>query len=131
MVTATRTKNYVAVFERDTKDNVWLARIKGLENCHAYGRTSRQADARIREALAAWLDWAPEELVITPELPRDVALLASKVSQARHDAERAGSKAQEATADAARRLVEMGVSRRDAADLLGISHQRIQQLLAS
>jgi transposase-like protein len=58
-------------------------------------------------------------------------LLASKVSRARDDAERAGSKAQEATIEAARRLAEMGVSRRDAADLLGISHQRVQQLLAS
>jgi predicted RNase H-like HicB family nuclease len=131
MVVVTRTRNYVAVFERDPKESVWLVHIKGLEDCHTYGRTIRQADARIREALGAWLDRAPEELVITPELPRDVALLANKVSQARHDAERAGSKAQEATADAARRLAEMGVSRRDAADLLGISHQRVQQLLAS
>jgi predicted RNase H-like HicB family nuclease len=131
MVVMTRTKNYVAVFERDAKENVWLVHIKDLEDCHTYGRTIRQAAARIREALAAWLNRSPEELVITPELPRDVALLASKVSRARYDAERAGSKAQETTAEAARRLAEMGVSRRDAADLLGISHQRVQQLLAS
>jgi predicted RNase H-like HicB family nuclease len=127
----TRTKNFVAVFERDADESVWLVHIKDLEGCQTYGRTIRQAAARIREALAAWLNKNPEELVITSELPRDVALLASKVSQARDDAERAGSKAQEATIEAARRLAEMGVSRRDAADLLGISHQRVQQLLAS
>jgi len=131
MVAVTRAKNFVAVFEHDAEDNVWLVHIKDLENCHTYGRTIRQADARIREALAAWLDRSPEELVITSELPRDVALLASRVSQARHDAERAGSKAQQATIEAARRLAEMGLSRRDAADLLGISHQRVQQLLSS
>ena len=127
----TRTKNFVAVFERDADESVWLVHIKDLEGCQTYGRTIRQAAARIREALAAWLNKNPEELVITAELPREVALLASKVSQARDDAERAGSKAQEATIEAARRLAEMGVSRRDAADLLGISHQRVQQLLAS
>jgi predicted RNase H-like HicB family nuclease len=131
MVVMTRTGNFVAVFEQDVEDNVWLVHIKHLENCHTYGRTIRQATARIREALAAWLDRAPEDLVITPELPRDVALLASKVSRARHDAALAGSKAQEATVEAAQRLTAMGVSRRDAADLLGISHQRVQQLLAS
>ena len=131
MVVMTRTKNFVAVFERDANESVWLVHIKDLEGCQTYGRTIRQAAARIREALAAWLNKNPEELVITCELPRDVALLASKVSQARDDAERAGSKAQEATIEAARRLAEMGVSRRDAADLLGISHQRVQQLLAS
>jgi predicted RNase H-like HicB family nuclease len=131
MVVMTRTKNFVAVFERDADESVWLVHIKDLEGCQTYGRTIRQAAARIREALAAWLNKNPEELVITSELPRDVALLASKVSQARDDAERAGSKAQEATIEAARRLAEMGVSRRDAADLLGISHQRVQQLLAS
>jgi predicted RNase H-like HicB family nuclease len=131
MVVMTRTKNFVAVFERDANESVWLVHIKDLEGCQTYGRTIRQAAARIREALAAWLNKNPEELVITSELPRDVALLASKVSRARDDAERAGSKAQEATIEAARRLAEMGVSRRDAADLLGISHQRVQQLLAS
>jgi len=131
MVVMTRTKNFVAVFERDADESVWLVHIKDLEGCQTYGRTIRQAAARIREALAAWLNKNPEELVITSELPREVALLASKVSQARDDAERAGSKAQEATIEAARRLAEMGVSRRDAADLLGISHQRVQQLLAS
>jgi predicted RNase H-like HicB family nuclease len=119
------------VYEHDAKDNVWLVHMKGIDNCHTYGRTIRQAQARIREALAAWLDREPDELVITTQLPREVALLASEVSRARFDAARAGSKAQETTTEAARRLDEMGLSRRDAADLLGISHQRVQQLLAS
>jgi transposase-like protein len=60
-----------------------------------------------------------------------VALLAHRVSQARSKAEQAGEGAREATQEAARRLTAMGLSRRDAADLLGISHQRVQQLLAS
>ena len=130
MVEVSELKNYVAVFEYDGHDNVWLVHIKGVEGCQTYGHTVRQAEARIREALAAWLDANPGELVITPEYPKEVALLASKVSQARFDAARAGSDAKETTIDAARRLSEMGLSRRDAADLLGISHQRVQQLLA-
>lgn len=126
-----RTKNYVAVFEHDADEDVWLAHIKGVDGCQTYGRSIRQAEARIREALAAWLDREPESLPITLELPQDVALLATKVSQARSAADRASADAQRATAEAVKRLTKMGLSRRDAADLLGISHQRVQQLLAS
>lgn len=126
-----RTKNYVAVFEHDAREGVWLVHIKDLDGCQTYGRTLRQAEDRIHEALAAWLEKDSLSLTITPELPSDVALLATEVSQARSAAERAGADAQRATVDAVKRLTKMGLSRRDAADLLGISHQRVQQLLAS
>jgi predicted RNase H-like HicB family nuclease len=124
-------KNYVAVYEHDAQEDVWLVHIKGIEGVQTYGRTIRQATERIREALAAWLDREPDTLVITPQMPRDIALVATKVSQARYDAERAGSNAQAATLKAVKQLTDKGLSRRDAADLLGISHQRVQQLLAS
>lgn len=123
-------KNYVAVFDYDTDENVWLVRIKDIAGCQTFGRTIRQAETRIREALSVWLDCAPGDLAITSEFPREVALLATKVSQARFKASQAGSEAQDETIDAARRLTKMGLSRRDTADLLGISHQRVQQLLA-
>jgi predicted RNase H-like HicB family nuclease len=131
MAAVSARKQYVAVFEHDADEDVWLVHIKGVDGCQTYGRSIRQAEARIREALAAWLDREPKSLVITPELPQDVALLATEVSQARSAAEQAGADAQRATAEAVRRLTKMGLSRRDAADLLGISHQRVQQLQAS
>jgi predicted RNase H-like HicB family nuclease len=110
---------------------VWLVHIKGIDGCQTYGRTIRQAGSRIREALAAWLDREPETLDITPEMPQDIVILANAVSQARLKAEQADSNAQESTVTAVRQLTDMGLSRRDAAELLGISHQRVQQLLAS
>ncbi len=128
-MTMARTKNYVAVYEHDAEEDVWLVHIKGIEGVATYGRSIRQAQGRIREALAAWLDREPETLNITPEMPRDFALVASKVSQARSDAERAGSMAQATAAKAVQELSEAGLSRRDAAELLGISHQRVQQFL--
>lgn len=131
MAAVSARKKYVARFVHDAEEGVWLVRIKGVEGCQTYGRTVRQAEDRIREALAAWLDKDGESLTITSELPSDVALLATEVSQARSAAERAGAEAQRATVEAVRRLTKMGLSRRDAADLLGISHQRVQQLLAS
>jgi predicted RNase H-like HicB family nuclease len=127
----TRTKRYVAVYERDPEGNAWLVRIKELAGCQTYGRTLHQAEARIREALAVWLDRDPERLEIASEWPRELEDAATTVARARRDAAASARAAGEETARAAKRLERMGLSRRDTADVLGISHQRVQQLLAS
>ncbi len=126
-----RAKNYVAVYERDPESDAWLVHIKGIDGCHTYGRTLRQAEARILEALALWLDRELGDLVITPEWPDDLVEIATEVSQARDTAAATAQKAGATTAKAAKKLDRMGLSRRDAADVLGISHQRVQQLLVS
>ena len=126
-----RTRAHVAVFERDRKSAAWLVHIQGMEACHTYGRTLRQAEMRIREALGAWLDRDPEELVIRPVWPAELVEVATGVAGARTTAAKASHDASVATARAAKRLERMGLSRRDAAAVLGISHQRVQQLLAS
>ena len=58
-----RTKNYVAVYERDPESDAWLVHIKGIAGCQTYGRSLRQAEDRIREALALWLDRDPDGLI--------------------------------------------------------------------
>ena len=122
-------KTYTAIYERDPDVDAWNVHIDGVEGCQTYGRSLRQAQARIREALALWLDREPDVLTIRDQLPKDLADVARRAQQARADAERAGSKAQEQAARAAKALTDRGLSRRDAAELLGISHQRVQQLL--
>jgi len=122
-------KTYVAVYERDDEDDAWNVHIKGLDGCQTYGRSLRQAQARIRDALGLWLDRDPQTLLIRDELPRSLTAVADSVARARREAERAGTKAQEETTRAVKRLTDLGLSRRDAAELLGLSHQRIQQLL--
>ncbi len=127
----TRSKRYVAIYERDPESDAWLVHIKSIPGCHTYGRTLRQAEARIREALALWLDRDPDNLKIASEWPAELADVASEVSAARRSAAASVQAAGESTAEAARKLEQMGLSRRDTADVLGISHQRVQQLLAS
>ena len=56
---------------------------------------------------------------------------AAAVTEARTTAVDAARTASQATTRAARQLARMGLSRRDTAEILGISHQRVQQLLAS
>ena len=127
----TKSKRYIAVYERDPESDAWLVHIKGIAGCHTYGRTLRQAESRIREALAMWLDRDPDGLEITSEWPPELDDVATKVAQARGEAAASAQAAGVATAKAAKRLHRMGLSRRDTAEVLGISHQRVQQLLAS
>ena len=62
-------KTYVAVYGRDRDDDAWNVHIDGLVGCHTYGRSLRQAHARLREALLLWLDREPESLSIRDQLP--------------------------------------------------------------
>ena len=127
----TKPRKYTAVYERDPDSDAWLVHVRGIPGCHTYGRTLRQAETRIREALAVWLDRDPDGLEISSEWPPELEEVATKVSEARRNAAASAHAAGAATAKAAKRLDRMGLSRRDTADLLGISHQRVQQLLAS
>lgn len=122
-------KTYVAVYERDEIDVAWNVHIQGLDGCQTCGRSLRQAQGRIREALAAWLDKDPDALVVHDQLPAPLTAVAVNVARARRDANLAGAKAQRQTVEAVKKLTRLGLSRRDAADLLGLSHQRVQQLL--
>jgi predicted RNase H-like HicB family nuclease len=122
---------YTAVYERDRESDAWLVHIEGTDECHTYRRTLGQAAERISEALAAWLDREPASLEIEHRWPGEVTDLANQVAAARQKAAEATRVAGEATTAAAKRLERMGVSRRDTAQILGISHQRVQQLLAS
>lgn len=123
------TKTYVAVYQRDEHDDAWNVHIKGVPGCQTYGRSLRQAQSRIREALALWLDVDAASLTVRDQVPAAVRAVADGVAKARRTADRAGAEARQRTVHAVKQLTELGLSRRDAAELLGLSHQRVQQLL--
>jgi len=125
----TSSKAYTAIYDYDADDNAWNVRVKGLTGCQTYGRSIRQAQSRIREALGLWLDTDSEQLRIRDQFPAALASVADEVVRARSAAERAGAKAQQQTVEAVKSLTDLGLSRRDAAELLGLSHQRVHQLL--
>ncbi len=127
----TKAKSYVAVYERDSESDAWLVHVKAIPECHTYGRTLRQAGERIEQALAAWLDRDPADFALELRWPERITELASLVNDARRASTDASRAASEATVSAARRLAKMGLSRRDTAEILGISHQRVQQLLSA
>ena len=88
----TTSKTYTAIYDYDDDDNAWNVRIKGLTGCQTYGRSIRQAQGRIREALAVWLDKTPTELGIRDQFPAELASVADDVVRAAALPSRAGAK---------------------------------------
>ena len=127
------TKTYTATFHRD-KTGVWIAELAEPRGVHTWGRTLEQARRELREALAAWLDddraAARAEFKEHVELPRAVSRIVASAREQRENAARAQADAQRAFRDAADALVNgQRLSMRDAADVLGVSHQRVHQIL--
>lgn len=121
---------YRVIFERD-RDGSWLARVPSVRGCHTHGRTLEQARRRVREALGVWVEDADTaELVEDVRLPARIRDAVARSRSTRHQAEVERKKAQEAMTKAATTLVgQLGVGLRDAGELLGVSHQRVQQLI--
>lgn len=76
----TTSKTYTAIYEHDADEDAWDVRIKGVAGCQTYGRSLRQAQSRIREALALWLDVTPAEVGIRDQFPGALGAVAEDVS---------------------------------------------------
>ncbi len=127
-------KTYHGTLELDPHSRQWMADIEG-EPVHTWGRTLTKVKDYAHEALALHLDVDVDQvrghLVFrVPRLPAAILDAIDQAERARDDANTAAAHAGEAKAAAARALVhDAHLSMRDAAEVLGISHQRVQQLL--
>jgi predicted RNase H-like HicB family nuclease len=130
-----RDGKYHARYEIDP-DGVWLASVVEIPQVHTYGSTLGKAREYLIDALALWLDVSIEnlrpEIVHGPALlPTQVQLVVDEARSARVIAETTAKFSNELLTQAAFALVnEAHLSRRDAGDLLDLSHQRVQQLVA-
>ena len=121
---------YHVAYVRD-EAGYWVAAVREVRGCRTQGRTVDQARRRIREALALFVDDAVEaELVDDVKLPATALKAIRAYATLRKRAEQEDRRA----AIAARRAVRLlrggrlKMSARDAARLLGVSHQRVHQL---
>jgi predicted RNase H-like HicB family nuclease len=124
---------YTAVFERG-RDDFWEVELIEEPGVHTFGRTLAKARAHIRDATALWFDVDQDafELVEDVRLPKAVKASLTRARRERERAEAASAAALSTTRKAAEALVRTGhLSTRDAAELLGLSAQRVQQVLAA
>lgn len=123
-----RPRAYTVRYERD-ETGWWVASIKEVRGCHTQARSIAQARRRIREALGLFVA-SPEKasLVDQVKLPKELRGAIRRLVAAKKRAEAAQEQAARAARDAARELTRL-LTVRDAGELLGISHQRVQQLV--
>ncbi len=122
-------KSYRVVYELD-ESGAWIATVPAVKGCHTYGRSINEARERTREALGLFVRGAAAaRLVDDVRLPASLRRLLEAQREARKRAEREQVRARAALSRAVRSLVEtQGLSVRDASELLGLSHQRVQQI---
>ncbi len=125
-------RTYTARLERE-KDGRWTVELEEEPRVHTWGKTVDQALARMREAAALWFQIEEDEIELVPRpvLPKSADRTVEQARQAREQARSADRLAIEQTRKAAAALTSRGISMRDAAAILGISHQRVHQLLAT
>ena len=122
--------SYRVIAERD-ESGAWTARVASVPGCHTYARSLRGLRPRIREALSLWVDDAETaELEFDVRLPAGVRREVREAVAARERADRSVREAATTMASTARALERRGFSRRDVAELLGVSHQRVHQIAA-
>ena len=121
------TKNrFRVMLRRDPDDrSAWLVNVVGSPGAHTFGRSLAEAKRHAVEVVALWFELEPEDF----EIDWDVKLgdLAPSVKRAR-DAMAHAEADRGRRDDAVRALTEAGVSYRDIAELLGLSHQRVAQI---
>ena len=103
--------------------------MKGVAGCHTQGRTIAQARERIREALGLF-DEDAEKAVLEDDvrLPGDVRRLITAQRSARSKQKAVEEELRELNVKAARTLTaDVGLSLRDAGELLGASQEAVRQ----
>jgi predicted RNase H-like HicB family nuclease len=136
----TRTKalatTYHATFEMDSSGQ-WLVELEEIPEVHSFARTLGKAREYVIDALALWLNLPAEEVkdrieFCPPALPDHVLRTVQRALAEREIAEAVSNVAGDLLIDASIALVDDAhLSMRDAAEILGMSHQRVQQLVAS
>ncbi|MFV1971157.1 MAG: type II toxin-antitoxin system HicB family antitoxin [Acidimicrobiia bacterium] len=129
----TKQRTFRVVYERDDNGR-WFVRCPDVQGAHSHGRTLPSSRENIREAIAIVLDLEDDTSF---GLSEEIRLRDSDLQQAideatsqRADARRLERLAAQATREAISESTASkdALSNRDLAELLGLSHQRVQQL---
>ena len=111
----------------------WAITVPDLRGVFSQAKRLDRVEATAREAIAMMLDIdesdvGPIDVQVQP--PDEVVGLLDQLHHAASVAEEASAAAARASREAATLLSDSGLSMRDIGQLLGVSHQRVSQILA-
>ena len=120
------------VVARRSDDGWWALSCPKVRGAHSQVRRLDRAVEMARDAIAGVLDVAPStvDVKLDVRLPRDLKSVVDSIDRSAAVARDAALRAAEAQREAARALIDEGLTLRDAAVVLGLSHQRVGQLIA-
>jgi len=122
---------YAVTAERD--GNRWFLRVRELPGVFSQVRRLDQAEGMARDAIAAFLDVALGSFDVSVEvrLPSDLQRDVAGVADLRNTIDRTEREYAERTRRLATRLVKSeGMTVREVGRVLGLSYQRVSQLVA-
>lgn len=121
--------SYRASIERDD-EGWWVADVPDLPGCHTQGRTLTQLRRRLRDVLTLFTDDADAvTLVEEVRLPDAVSETLTRAEGLRESADAQAREAGELTRSVVVSLRDGGLTMRQIAEVVGLSHQRVAQLL--
>jgi predicted RNase H-like HicB family nuclease len=108
----------------------WAIDVPELPGVYSQARRLDRVESMARDAIALFLDVDPATLEIRVEtnLPSDLRRDVDAVGRLRVEADRLQAESSGAMRHLTHELLGRGLSVRDAAVILGISHQRVSQL---
>jgi RecA/RadA recombinase len=114
-------------------DKWWALFVEGASNIISQCRRLEQAEQMIRDAIRLMDGLSDDEfdVLIMPEAPGDLAGVIDDARRAQAAAAESTALASKSMREAARRLIDSDLTMRDAARLLGVSPQRVHQLVNS
>ena len=114
--------------ERD--ERYWMLTVPAIDRV-TQARNVREIEVMARDLIAIMTDAEPDsfEIEVKYDLPATVEEHLAAAARLRDEAARANHDAALESRAAARELVDAGLPLRDAAAVLGVSHQRVAQLV--
>lgn len=106
----------------------WVVTVIGVPGAVTQVKRLDQVRADAAEVIEIQTGHAPTDLAIEYTLPDSLDESARRAREMRAEAERLGSAAARAAAQTVRELRRTGLSQRDTGVLVGLSHQRVQQI---
>lgn len=119
-------KSYRVLLSYDD-DGRWSARVHGLSGCQARGSSIPRVCARLRGTLRRYS--VPRTAPFALVLEHPVGSRVRNLRVLRERTERAAQEMRVETRELTAALVTQGLTVRDIGELLGISYQRVQQII--